>query len=574
MRRNSSMMLISLSMLLALMMSAVHPTFAQPAEPTPPSAAAQQDRCEPNNTPAQACELALDAVNGPFTLLPAGDADHYRVDLGANPTGLALEVTVRATSGLELRTEIRRGDTDEALTVLNSPAISTTLSADLTGWIALRVENRAPAIPSGESYVIELRRVLPPPPPVPNALAARPSLTPDALENNWNPATAAPIGVGVVYELNFVCPVPRGCAGGDHDYLAVPVKAGLTYLIATFDLGPGVDTALDLFWGDMQTPAASNDDANPGASFLSVVHWTAPANGMLIVRIGPRTGGVNPVVFDKNAGSYRFVMALSDSDLAAQLERRIAEQTNASATTSTTSQTCTTATAIPTAPVLTDGPTGAAIVIASSTTLRDAPAADAAIIKTLPQESMVTLSGQVSGMWVRVQPENSVAPGWVMASDLRLMTEGAMPTPIQPSAAQTSEQPALPTPQPTTVSRPAPRISRLEPVPPTPPAVSPRATLTVRVAVLAVNGAIAPNSTRRATPLPQRPLAGIRVQLVTVFGDVLAEAVTPDEGRVTLTRDIDARMALMLRLPALGVQTPIDPAQSVITIVIPAGGER
>src|SRR5690349_10099057 len=66
--------------------------------------------------------------------------------------------------------------------------------------------------------------------------------TPDALEDNWSPATAAPIAVGVVYDLNFVCPVVWGCAGGDHDYLRLPVKRGLRYLIATFDLGPGADT--------------------------------------------------------------------------------------------------------------------------------------------------------------------------------------------------------------------------------------------------------------------------------------------------------------------------------------------
>ena len=82
---------------------------------------------------------------------------------------------------------------------------------------------------------------------------------------------AAPIGVGVLYDLNFVCPVAWGCAGGDHDYLRLPVKKGGQYLLCTFDLGPGVDTVLELFWSTSDTPIAGNDDARPNTSFLSVL---------------------------------------------------------------------------------------------------------------------------------------------------------------------------------------------------------------------------------------------------------------------------------------------------------------
>src|SRR5262249_51488102 len=163
----------------------------------------------------------------------------------------------------------------------------------------------------------------PPPPPTTD------NLPPDKLENNWNLTTAAPIAVGVIYDLNFVCPVSWGCVGGDHDYLRLPVKKGGQYLICTFDLGPGVDTEIDLFWGTSDTPIAGNDDARPNTSFLSVLRWVAPADGFVTIRIAPRSGGVAPLVFDERASTYRFAVALSGSTLAKQLEARIAEQTNA-----------------------------------------------------------------------------------------------------------------------------------------------------------------------------------------------------------------------------------------------------
>lgn len=137
--------------------------------------------------------------------------------------------------------------------------------------------------------------------------------------------------MGVVYDLNFVCPVADGCPGGDHDYLRFEAKAGLSYLIATFDLAPGVDTVLELF---RQAPDGTwtlqggNDDARPGHALLSVLRWQAPRNGPVIVRVAPRDGGLNPLRPDRDpVASYRFAVALTESPLAAQLEERIADQT-------------------------------------------------------------------------------------------------------------------------------------------------------------------------------------------------------------------------------------------------------
>jgi hypothetical protein len=424
--------------------SGMVPVRAQELPSATPATAAGPDRCEPNDTPEQACALQLDAVNGPFTFLPAGDQDVYRVDLGDLLTGLDLEVTVRGTPGLDLRTTIIRPGEAAPLAVIASPAISATLPVSLTGILLLRVENRAPALPSGEAYNLELRHVLPPPPPVPDALAAEQSPAPNRLENNWSPETAAPIGVGFVYDLNVVCPVPWGCVGGDHDYLSVPVKAGLGYLITTFDLGPGVDTVIDLFWGDTADPAATNDDARPGASFLSTLRWRAPADGVLLIRVAPRTGGAAQVVFDEDAGGYRFAIALADSDLGRQLERRVAEQTSVpvpaahpagdqgGSTSGTRGRGA--PQPRPTIAVTSDGPTGPAVVSAQSTALREAPGAEAAVIQTLPQETGVTLLGQTSGAWVRVQPDGGVVPGWVYGPDLRPAEAAPPPTTPVPDA--------------------------------------------------------------------------------------------------------------------------------------------
>jgi hypothetical protein len=566
-------------------------------EPTPaPTALANQrpDRCEPNDTVEHACVLALDAIHGPFTFLPEGDQDVYSIDLGPEP-GLVLEVTIRTTAGLDVRTTITRAGTTEPLAIISSPVISTTLPSDLSGWLVLRVENRAPHIAAGESYRIEVRRVLPPAAPVMPAVNENSRVLPDRLENNYDPYHAAAIGVGVVYDLTFACPDPRpgACAGGDHDYLAVPVKAGVRYLIATFDLGPGVDTVIDLFWGDTTTPAATNDDARPGASFVSALRWRAPADGVALIRIGPRTGGVTPTVFDDKAGSYRFTVVLEGSDLGRQVAARVAAQTGAGETAggraaggrgATTARTPT-ATLIPT----TDAPQGPAVVQATTTVLREEPGTASGVIQTLQQEDVVALLGQASGAWVRVQPASGVVPGWVYGPDLRALDALTAPASAQATSVAPAQAPALPggatTPPPTAAPRPSasptpalPRVQALEPVPlppATPPA--PREPRTVVVTLAAVPEGVQVPTTQPGRPHPTltqdtvRPLVGVRVQLVTVFGDLLAEALTDANGHVTLTRDLPPATAVVVRVPALGIAADVAVDTPTLTIFVPEG---
>jgi hypothetical protein len=557
------------------------------------------DSCEPSNSREQACGIAVDSVNGPFTFLPAGDQDYYRVDLGA-PNGLLTSITVRASGSLDLLTSISRDD-GSMLTTISSPAISTTLAADIAGPLIIRVENRDAHDPSGQTYNVEVRRTLPPPPPLP-AAATSESLPPDKLENNWSPTTAAPIGVGVLYDLNFVCPVSWGCGGGDHDYLRLPVKKGGQYLLCTFDLGPGVDTVLELFWSTSDTPIAGNDDARPNASFLSVLRWVAPADGDVIVRIAPRTGGTNPEVFDEKASTYRFAVALSGSALAKELEARIAEQTNAptptppsvrpgggnsgAPTSAPVAPPSATPAAIPptAAPPASTGPNpsgatikGQAIVIALETAFRIAPNPNASLIQTLKADTIVTLVGQFNGLWVSVTTADSVLPGWILGTDLRRVNPDQ--TPIASGVG--GDRVTAPTPAPGVSSGSAPTATlglslSVRPIAPLPadvaPVVAPRASLTVSVTVVAATSL--PSSTpmgsaRTPTPSPITPRVGVRVQLVNAFGDLLAEAVTGPSGQVALTREFAASSALFVRLPAAGLELPIDPRQPTVIIALP-----
>src|SRR5437667_212503 len=68
----------------------------KPAAPATPPVGERLDRCERNDTRAQACQIAVDSVNGPFTFVPAGDQDYYRIDLGT-PNGLETTIAVRSS---------------------------------------------------------------------------------------------------------------------------------------------------------------------------------------------------------------------------------------------------------------------------------------------------------------------------------------------------------------------------------------------------------------------------------------------------------------------------------------------
>ncbi|NTV04169.1 hypothetical protein HGA89_04535, partial [bacterium] len=478
-------------------------------------------------------------------------------------------LTLRATSGLDLYATVRRAEGGPPLATLASPALTTTLAADVTGWVVLRVENRAAALATGQSYRVEVRRTLPPAPSAaptasgPAGLSRAPA-APDALEDNYSPETAAPIAVGVLYDLNLVCPLADGCPGGDHDYLRFSVKAGERYLIATFDLADGVDTVLDLFWWsptDGWQLLVSNDDDRAGVAFLSTIRWQAPASdGVALVRVGPREGGLNPVRSD--APSYRFAIALAGSPLATQLEARIAAQTGAPTPTTIPDVGAPLGGASLPAPVVptpvaisADAATGAALVVAA-TDAHTAPDAASPTLASLPRQALVELTGRVAGLWVEVTSDALVGAAWVDRRDLRpatampaVVTAGAgapgaslpplagLPTPIPPVGAPGAVGETTPTPRPALI------VGHTT------------AHVTVRVAQ------------------GRQPIPGLRVVLLTALDDTLSQQTTDDAGAVVFDVPIAAGTQVAIAIPAIGLRVPVDAANPEVVVTLAAAPE-
>jgi hypothetical protein len=232
-------------------------------------------------------------------------------------------------------------------------------------------------------------------------------------------------------------------------------------------------------------------------------------------------------------------------------------------------------------PAITDAPKGLAVVLADHTDLYVAPSARADVVHTLQRDEPVKLLGQAKGAWVRVQPFTAVMPGWVAAGDLR-----PLPGTIAGSPTLTDTQALSPTAtlMPPLVRAPTPSVAPTAPVAtaaveadaplgdvPTPgPEQAP-----VEISVAVIEAA-APSKPGQvvSTPALQIGVPGVQVQVVTVFGDVLLEAVTPANGQVTFTRDIPPDTALYVQIPALGLRAQV-PADEVaagtyhLTIAVP-----
>jgi hypothetical protein len=565
--------------------AAIPPASTSAPVPSATTAVPTPDACEPNDTPEHACSLPLDTISGPFTFVPDSDQDVFRLDL-PKEASIQTVITVRATAWLDLLLSVRQDDTLRA-----SGTYSLTLAPEVAGSVVLRIENRDPRPAAGEQYRIEVRREIVP--PYQGEDVAGDTGVPDALENNWSFDTAPPIAVGVVYDLNFVCPDPQSdaCPGGDHDHLRVPVKAGMRYLITTFDLTPGVDTVVELFWGTMTTPRLGNDDYAPGGA-LSALEWVAPTDGLLGVRIAPRNGGLMPHLAEAQTG-YRFAVAPVAGELARKLEATIRQQANVPTPTTTSAPItavssgsaggssvppASAAGAVVSQETIAAGP---AIIIAE-TVLRREPSEGSTALATLAPETRVSVRGPVSGLWVSVESEASILPGWVRWSDLRRDITGttgtetvgtSLPlTPVsqQPGAADMPINAVTASPTPPTDTVTLRTLDRALPVPAQPPMA--RVPFAVTVTVGITDRPPSGSATLGfATPTPdlRRPVAQVRVQLLSVFGDVLAEGRTDGAGVTQLRRDVRPGDALLVRIPAWGVELPLAANQTSLILTIP-----
>lgn len=556
--------------------------------PTPDTPA--PDAAEPNNTAADARPIELGGKVEQLTFFPGGDVDFFVFFVKPDMVGLTAIIDTYITYGMDTRLRVLRPDgtaiaeNDDASPGDKRSHLSVALTE--SGYFVIEISNASIVPPDEKTYTLETRLV------TSGEAATQPTPgpeggKPDAYENNYDFDHAPEIPVGQQIDgLNFLCPPGAAANCGDNDFFTVSLKGGVCYIAQTLKLAPGIDTNLIVYGPqrDAAPPWAGNDDVAPG--FLeSHARFCMPRRmGAIIgyILIGNAGNRIPPAPAAQRTYSLRIDVEIPPTPTAVP----IASGGNAPPE------------AAPPANVPAsagDAPKGTAIVSAKSTALRDTPNEQGATIQTLPQETLVILQGQASGAWVRVQVANGVLPGWVYGPDLKRIDEAAATAAALPSSISTrspdvgaaaAASPGSPSGTqvitgPTVNALPAPRVVALQA---TPAAVSaPVQRISLAVSILLVNsGTTASTTTPLAvgvgTPTPRAgglpPLVGMRVQLVNAFGDVLAEAITPDSGEVTLRRDLAPGMAVFIRVPSPGLQIPVDTKQptSALTITLPVGG--
>jgi hypothetical protein len=554
--------------------------------PSPTPDAPVPDAAEPNNTLADARPIELGGKIDDLTLFPEGDVDDFVFFVKPDMVGLTVIIDTYITYGLDTRIRVLRPDgsalaeNDDASPGDKRSHLSVALTE--SGYVIIEVSNASIVPPDAKTYSLETRLV------TSGEAAAQPAPgpeggKPDSYENNYDFDHAPEIPVGQqIDNLNFLCPPGAAANCGDNDFFAVSLKGGVCYVAQTLKLAPGIDTNLIVYGPqrDAAPPWAGNDDVASGV-LESHARFCVPHNlGSIIgyILVGNAGNRIPPAPAAQRTYSLRVDIELPPTPAP------IASGGNAPPP------------AVPPANVQTaagDAPKGAARVSAQSTALRDAPNEQGATIQTLPQETLVILQGQASGAWVRVQVANGVLPGWVYGPDLKRIDEAAATAAALPSPSSSSAPEAgtaattiagdgtVATAGAAANALPTPHSIALQATPVAAPAQAQRISLAVSV-LLVNSGATAATATPLAlgvgTPTPRAgglpPLPGMRVQLVNAFGDVLAEAITPDSGEVTLRRDLAPGTAVFIRVPSPGLQVAVDAKQptSALTITIPVGG--
>jgi hypothetical protein len=207
--------------------------------------------------------------------------------------------------------------------------------------------------------------------------------------------------------------------------------------------------------------------------------------------------------------------------------------------------------------------TGLAVVESASSEFYSAanPSSERRLLTTYPKGTSVTLLGSCYIGWVKVQPNDSVTPGWMFAPDLKLIeemrTEGMTAAP----ASNDSSPMISASPSSTNGPTPAPQAAKVLVVrlpvqaPPVPGAVQ-RQTLTITV---------------RVADQEQQAISGVKVLLVNAFGQQLIDAVTPADGQIVFTPDLPPHTAVSVQLPTIGITVLVDPADPFLTITLPRG---
>jgi len=591
----------------ALATLSVTPTSTSPKATATPQATATPsppgdgpDTCEPNDTLVQPCAVPSETDIGDLTFVE-GSTDVFSLLLKGGRT-----YTLRAASDQGI---------DPVLTVYLAGAIQTPLATNddaiigdtaavvqlmtaTDAWYIVQIDNKAPGDMRGKIYTFSARSS-----PlrsgidgVATASPSAPSLG-DALENNYSIETAPRLGWGVPYDLSLVCPQLHACVAGDHDFFWVPVKAGIPIVAVTYDLGPGADTVATFYRPDHTQqdaqvgppgwrPVVGNDDIAPGWSLRSQIELRPDWSGYTLLVVAPSERSDPPALPEAAgpAGHYRLIVG--SPELAAVQSVLRLQTDGPPMTPSMPPSMPPTSQAV--APVVVSSPvtdirevvkeqsaTGEALVVANDTPFyRAVPPSENDLLARYPEGAQVRLLGQTYAGYVKVQPSDSVAPGWMYAPALRPLL--AMPTlgestPISGNDSGIGDGSASPEPAggdlnqasgPTAVAVATVSLDTLEPVPlPTVPLVGP----TARSLAVEVCTASATNLRSCITPIAHSMVE----ILISSTQEVIATARTDRDGQVMLSVSVPPGTQLQIRMAALGLNMAIDATATSIPIRMP-----
>lgn len=556
-----------------------------------------RDTCDPNHQLTQPCALPTESdvvdlsfVNDPvdvFSFLLKGGRQYQIAATvstagGIDPT-LDVFLAAQVDQPIASNDDVRIGDASAALT----------MTVDIDGWYLVRVTNRAPGDVRGKTYTMTARSV--------GASGTQPDTTatnPDDLVGNaYDAAHAVRLAWDVPYDLTMRCPDPRpnACYAGRHTFLLVPVKQGVPLTALTYDLGAGVDTTLTLYQPDAgQTEegpglvpgwrvVAANDDAVAGWTVRSQIMTMPTWSGAALLVVGPSDrADVPPVPTEGRPGRYRLILG---SPAFANVRAVMAAQTDMPPTpvpptprpTSQADPAAVQAAAVPDVrEVIKEAcPTGLAVVGETATGLYAAapPGADDRLA-SYPSGAAITLLGQCYRGWVKVQPADSVTPGWMWGPDLRPETLDVISTPQAGIGTDEKSTPVGTEPRPSDTASLAStampdiragtvRLTALDPLPfPT--------TVTLAPASRAVTVEACATDTRDCIT----PLAGLRVELVLAATRVTLTAnVTDVRGTVTLSASVPNGAAVLLVIPALGLETLVSADMTTVPVRVLTGGK-
>jgi hypothetical protein len=519
--------------------------------------------------------------------------------------------TIRASSstGIDPLIRVYRAEDTNTVLVENDDVKPGTTDAEVKvttendGWYLVVVENKAPGDMRRRFYTFSARSSAIETPTANPAAATQAALRPvtatagDVFENNYSPETAATLVWGVPFDLSLVCPEQNQCPAGDHDFFWVPVKRGVQLVVVTYDLGPGADTALSLYrpeanFTDPSTGLsgwrlwAGNDDVVPGFTLRSQLLVMPDWDGYALLVVAPSQRADPPPMPPAVGAPGRYRLMIGPPGLA-PVQEVLRAQTDIPA-----APTPTVATAAPTgqpavAPV---APTevrdsrevikeeslaGEAIVVVNGTRLyAAAPPSDDDELAVYPEGAVVTLLGQTYAGWVKVQPLDSVTPGWMFGPNLRPLNPAhpaagealpvASPTTSPISGAASPLAPTGATSAPPPAAGGVPQLAELPPLAtPTAATAAPEAR-TATIEVCAVPKASVSTCTR--------PLEGVRVELVRVSdGAVLFVGVTDRTGRVAPSIQVAPNTAVDVQIGALGLRAALPTNGSLLPVRVVEG---